>query len=72
MNKDLSILKNEPIFYSGEVKRYLKEETKDVLKKIKLRFHRRGKTYRFGPYKMELTSHRILLTPEDKNAGSRK
>ena len=69
MNTNLNILKNEPIFYTGEIQRYLKEETKDVIKKLKLRFHRRGNTYRYGPYKMEITSHRILLTPENKNAG---
>ena len=64
-----NILKRLPVYNKGERKEYLREETDTVVKDLKLRFYQKNIKYRFGPYKMEISSHRILLFPENLKEG---
>lgn len=67
----MQVLQFEAIYNTGEIKKYFREKCESVVKNIKLRFHRNGNTYRYGPYKMEISSHRLTLTPEGKSAGTK-
>lgn len=53
----------------SERKEYRNEESKLVAKDFKLRFKHNNETHRFGPFTMEITSHRILLLPENLKEG---
>lgn len=67
---DLTPLNKLPVYNRSSKKEYHHEKIEFVSKNIKLRFNYNGEVHRFGPFKMELTTHRMLLLPQNMNEGS--